>query len=224
MLFRSGGAQVAADRAIRFEHAQVLQREWSANQRGTVLLVPSLVRYSWFQFRSELVNPPALADVRVRRAIVHGMDKQSLNDGIFDGQAIVIDTFLSPDVAYYADLDRALGKYPYDPRRSEQLMTEAGFRRDQSGFFVGASGDRFSPVFWDEEGSQYEKEMSILVDSWRRAGFDMQSFTLRAVQLRDPEFRASFPSMNTTQGGGTTEDRLDKIGRASCRERVYVLV
>jgi peptide/nickel transport system substrate-binding protein len=128
---------------------------------------------------------------------------------VFGGQATLSDTFVSPDVPYFGELDRAITKYPYDPRRSEQLMNDAGFRKASDGFFADASGQRFNPLFWEESGSQNEHELNIFIDTWRRAGFDMQTFVLPAVQLNDAQLRATYPAMYTTQGGGATEDRLD---------------
>jgi peptide/nickel transport system substrate-binding protein len=205
----SENVHLASDRSIRFEHTQIMQRDWSTNNRGKVLLTISLLRYILMQNRSEIVNPRAMLDLRVRRAIAHSIDKQGMNDGVFDGQATVSDTFVSPDVPFFGDIDRAITKYPYDPRRSEQLMNEAGFVKDRDGLFASASGERFNPLFWEESGSQNEKELNVFIDTWRRAGFDMGTFVLPAVQLRDAQFRATYPAMYTTQGGGSTEDRLD---------------
>jgi peptide/nickel transport system substrate-binding protein len=200
---------LAGDRSIRFEHTQVMNRQWSGDQRGKVLLGLSLVRYILPQFRPELANPAAMTDVRVRRAIMSSIDKQAMSDGVFDGQAVLTDTFVSPDLPFFSDINAAIAKYPFDPRRSEQLMGEAGFTKDRDGFYASASGERFSPLFWEETGVQNEKELGIIVDTWRRAGFDMQTWVLPAAQFRDGQLRASFPAMYTTQGGGSTIPRLE---------------
>jgi peptide/nickel transport system substrate-binding protein len=205
----SENVHLAGDRSIRFEHTQIMQRDWSANNRGKVLLTLSLLRYILMQNRPEVVTPRSMLDPRVRRAIAHSIDKPSLNEGVFDGQATVSETFVSPDVPFFGDIDRALTKYPFDPRRSEQLMIEAGFTKDREGFFAAAAGERFNPLFWEESGSQNEKELNVFIDTWRRAGFDMGTFVLPAVQLRDAQLRATYPAMYTTQGGGSTEDRLN---------------
>lgn len=205
----SENVHMATDRAVRFEHTQVMRREWESNRRGQVLPTISLVRYVKMQNRPEFVSPPAMLDLRVRRAIASSVDKTALSDGVFDGQATLADTFVSPDVPNYADIDRALMKYPFDPRRSADLMSEAGLTKDRDGFFASPSGERFNPVFWEESGSQNEKELNVFVDTWRRAGFDMQTFVIPAVQLRDTQLRSSYPAMYTTQGGASTEERLD---------------
>ncbi len=205
----SENVHLATDRSIRFEHTQIMRRDWDTNHRGVVLPTLSLLRYILMQNRPDVVNPRSMLDVRVRRAIAHAIDKQGMNDGVFEGQGTISDTFVSPDVPYFSEIDRTITKYPYDPRRSEQLMNESGFTKDRDGLFASASGERFSPIFWDESGSQNEKELNVFIDTWRRAGFDMQAFVLPAVQLRDAQLRATFPAMYTTQGGASTEDRLD---------------
>ncbi len=210
----SENVHMATDRSIRFEHAQVMRREWAQNHRGNVLLTMSLLRYVLMQFRPEVVAPQAMLDVRVRRAIAHSVDKQALNDGVFDGQTIVSDTFLHPDVPYFADIERVIRHYPYDPRESERLMAEAGFTRGGDGMFA-SGGEHFAPLFWEESGSQNDKELGIFVAVWRQAGFDMQTFVLNAAQLRDGQLRATFPAMYTTQGGGATEDRLDTFASST---------
>jgi peptide/nickel transport system substrate-binding protein len=210
----SENVHLAADRSIRFEHTQVLQREWAQNKKGTVLLTMSLLRYILMQQRPEVVNPRAMLDVRVRRAIAHAVDRSVLNDGVFDGQATISETFIHPDVPYFADVDRVITRYPYDPRRSEQLMAEAGFTKGGDGTFT-SGGERFAPVFWEESGSQNEKELNVFLATFRPAGFDMQPFVLNAAQLRDAQLRAGYPAMYTTQGGAATEDRLDTFSSSA---------
>src|SRR5262249_11206868 len=42
-----------------------------------------------------------------------------------------------------------------------------------------------------------------------RNGFDMQTFVLSVGQFGDAQFRSTYPAIYTTQGGGSTEDRLN---------------
>ncbi len=210
----SENVHMATDRSIRFEHAQVMRREWAQNNRGNVLLTMSLLRYVLMQFRPEVAAPQKMLDVRVRRAIAHSVDKQALNDGVFDSQTTVSDTFLHPDVPFFGDIERVITRYPYDPRESDRSMAEAGYSKGGDGIYA-SGGERFSPVFWEESGSQNDKELGIFVVVWRQAGFDMQTFVLNAAQFRDGQLRATFPAMYTTQGGAATEDRLDTFASST---------
>jgi peptide/nickel transport system substrate-binding protein len=205
---------MVADRAIRDEHAQILNREWGATHKGVVLPLISNVRYVLTQFRPEVVSPSVLLDVRVRKALAYSIDKQALSDGLFEGQALVANRFLSPDIPYGAEADRAVTMYPFDPRRSEQLMQEVGYTRDRDGMFAMSRGERFSSQVWQLSGAQYEREVAIFVDTWQRAGFDVDAFMLSPTQLRDGRLRASFPGLYIVQGGGSTEARLDFLTAA----------
>ncbi len=90
-----------------------------------------------------------LADVRVRRAIAHAIDPSFVVERIFLGYARPatgpIPRF---DHRFYTD---QVARYPYDPRRAEALLDEAGLPR-------GPDGVRFKvellPAPWFEQTRQ----------------------------------------------------------------------
>jgi peptide/nickel transport system substrate-binding protein len=63
-------------------------------------------------------------DVRVRQAITHAIDKESIVQGAMFGLGTVIGTHMTPAEAYYVDLTDT---YPYDPERARALLAEAGY-------------------------------------------------------------------------------------------------
>ncbi|MBM2812689.1 MAG: transporter substrate-binding protein, partial [Chloroflexi bacterium] len=136
-------------------------------------------------------------DVRVRRAFAHAVDRREINDGLFEGQNIIADTIVPPSVDFYTDIDRAITKYPYDLRRVEQLMREAGFGRTVGGPFAGPDGQPVSFEIKTNSATQQEQEQAILGNGWRAAGFDIQETILPAAQAQDSQVRASFPSIFT---------------------------
>jgi peptide/nickel transport system substrate-binding protein len=70
------------------------------------------------------LDRPALADLRVRQAIAHAIDKQMLVDIVISGASVPTDTpVAAPDWALSDDLVR----YPYDPERARELLAEAGW-------------------------------------------------------------------------------------------------
>jgi peptide/nickel transport system substrate-binding protein len=189
----AGEVQFATDRTVRFEQAQVLKREWGTTG-GTPILSPVQPRSSVVQMKPEYANPAAILDVRVRRALAHAISRDALNEGLFNGEGVMSDTLISSRAPYYAELERTIAHYPYDPRRSEQLMNEAGFTKDRDGFFARA-GERFIPTVRQDAGVQTERELGILMDTWRGAGFDIQAQVMSSTQLRDIEYRSTFPTL-----------------------------
>ncbi|HZT06853.1 MAG TPA: ABC transporter substrate-binding protein [Chloroflexota bacterium] len=214
----AGNADFTADFTLRFEHGQVLKREWEALGKGKVMFKPSSAVVQMVQLRPEFAAHPGQLDARVRRAMAATIDRDALNAGLFEGQGFTGDTLVPPTVSYFADVDRAITKYPYDVRRAEQYMAEAGYTKDQDGFYATRTGDRFHTDVRVTAGPEFERGQAILIDTWRRAGFDVSGSVLAAAEARDREARQTFPGM-ASRGGGFEERSLigAEIGSAANR-------
>ena len=62
-------------------------------------------------------------DVRVRRALMHAVDRKAFIDGVLEGLGKPIGSHFAPTDAGYVDLT---GVYPYDPEKAKALLKEAG--------------------------------------------------------------------------------------------------
>ena len=60
---------MAFDYALGFEQGAFLKREWALQNRGTVMLSANNLRYVQIQFKPEVVSPPEILDLRVRKAL-----------------------------------------------------------------------------------------------------------------------------------------------------------
>ncbi len=173
------------------DQGQVLEQTWAANGGGTVLYSPTQRRLGLIQMRPEYQQPKALADVRVRYAVAHGMDDQTRVDVLDGGKGRVAYTMASPGLPYYPELEQAVLKHPYDPRRAQELMAEAGWTRGADGFFVDAAGNRFTIEVASSAGGKNEQEASIYVDSLRRVGFDAVQYITPVAMVDDNESRVT---------------------------------
>jgi peptide/nickel transport system substrate-binding protein len=191
----SEAIHLSVQQALRFEQAAFLEREWGPNGRGRVLYIPTSTSTLSVQLRPEFQQVPALRDVRARRALVHTIDKATIADVLFEGRGRPADTYIAPDHAFYPEVERTLAKYPYDPRQAEQLMGEVGFRRGADGIYVNDAGDRIQPGLWVTSGSQTERLLHILTDSWKRLGVDIQPHVIPNAQARDNQVRSTFPGL-----------------------------
>jgi peptide/nickel transport system substrate-binding protein len=64
------------------------------------------------------------SDVRVRRAITHGINKPEVVKGAMFGLGRVIGTNVDPLNPYFVDMSGAM---PYDPAKAKRLLAEAGY-------------------------------------------------------------------------------------------------
>jgi peptide/nickel transport system substrate-binding protein len=62
-------------------------------------------------------------DVRVRRALMHAIDRKAFIDGVLEGLGKPIGSHMAPTDDGYVDLT---GVYPYDPEKAKALLKEAG--------------------------------------------------------------------------------------------------
>ncbi len=195
----SGDGHIPVDNSIRVQQAITLNQKWSPTNAGTIIYLPTLWRWSQVQHRPEYANPAAIRDLRVRQALMHAINKPELNDTILDGKAIMSDSFVPPGVNYFADVDRAVAKYPFDTRRSEALMQDAGFQKATDGFFAGAGG---KPVFEYRviTSAQNDAERSVLADGWRKAGFAFEEANFSPAETSQGEVASTFRTLWTTSG------------------------
>src|SRR2546426_5938134 len=64
------------------------------------------------------------ADVRVRRAVTHGINKPEVVKGAMFGLGRVLGTNVDPLNPYFVDM---AGAVPYDPARAKKLLADAGY-------------------------------------------------------------------------------------------------
>jgi peptide/nickel transport system substrate-binding protein len=201
---KAGAIDIAAD-ALTFPLGLELKREWANTGAGTILIAYTSQRSVIFQSRPDLATPRSLLDLRVRRALAHGIDKVALGEALWAGEVRMIDTIFAPTLSYYDQIDRAIVKYPFDVRRSEQLMNEAGFTKGADGFYTSPSDGRFSP---EVKGGDDLSEHPILAAGWRQAGFDMREAVLVGAQAQDPMVRNTFPGIHTSASGAAETNWL----------------
>ena len=68
-----------------------------------------------------------MADINVRRAAVHAIDKKAITTRLLGGHALPIDTLLTPN---YKGYDAGITT-PYDPRLAVELLAKSGFSKDK---------------------------------------------------------------------------------------------
>ncbi len=208
----AGEVHASVDFAARYEQGATLVREWAnkpERERGTLIASPSLFWKTSFQFRPEVVNTRYALDPRVRRALVHGFDKQGINEALMGGLSVITDTVVSPKAEYYPQVERVLTKRPFDIRLLQQGLEEIGFTRGSDGFYVAPDGSPFTPDLRCTADPTQEAENAIIVDTLRRAGVNAQSYIIPSALQSDGQARSLFPTMASNGGSGGETDLRD---------------
>lgn len=167
----AGEIDVITVGAIKDEDEVTIRRAWDPTNGGQVIRSMTGLRTLYFGLRDP--TAPWTRDVRVRRALVHGLDRQSIVDTLHYGLTSVADTLPPPEESVHKlAVERGLARYTYDPAQAERLMTEAGWTRPPGAAFQAPSGQRFSIELRTLGGSADNfRELLAIADLWSGVGF-----------------------------------------------------
>lgn len=111
-------------------------------------------------------NNIILSDVRVRKALLLGIDRDGLLDKILDGKGIVAQGLLNPFMPGYV----AVSRYPYSTKKAEQWLDESGWLRGNDGLRYNAAGE---PLKFELRYRRYYPWVDLapsLAAAWRKLG------------------------------------------------------
>ena len=118
------------------------------------------------------LDNPVLQDVRVRRALIHGLDREKLNQQLFAGRQPVAHTSVSPlDWVFSDDAPR----YAYDRDKAAALLDDAGWSTLKGGIRHNAAGEKLSLSLMTTAGNRSrELVQQVLQSQWRALGIDVR--------------------------------------------------
>jgi peptide/nickel transport system substrate-binding protein len=137
-------------------------------------------------------NFPAFADVRVRQALAHAVDRPLLVKTILDGQVDVVNGPIQPlSPAYEPDVPR----YDYDTTAANRLLEEAGWTRGADGVRT-KGGKRLAFTLITQSGFAIRESVSqSLQQAFRAIGVDMQIKLLDGTSISSVWFKGDFDAM-----------------------------
>jgi peptide/nickel transport system substrate-binding protein len=132
-----------------------------------ILYKPSLV----YEHIDCNLDVPALANQRVREALILGLDREAMSGQLFAGQQPVADSFLSPlDPGYTTDIPH----YRYDLERAAALLEAAGWTAQPKGPRVDANGNRLVLELMTTAGNRSRELVEqVLQSQWRAIGVEV---------------------------------------------------
>jgi peptide/nickel transport system substrate-binding protein len=137
---------------------------------------PSLIGVNF-----NLKGNPALAKREVRVAFAHAIDKKFIVEKGLRGVGKVIDSVIPPGISWAYNPN--VPKYPFDVKKANALLDEAGYPRT-------ASGMRFSLRLAFEAGNDNsERPVQILREQLKAAGIDIKLERLERSVMMEKVFQ-----------------------------------
>lgn len=144
---------------------------------GTRVVITPFTRFADLGFNGA---NPALADVRVRRALAYGLDRDALVKKVTHGVAMRGD---SDQPSFFWAYDPNIVRYSYDPKRAAALLEVAGWRADSGGVRM-KNGRPLRLNLVSFTGSATANDAEVFVqEAWRRLGVDVSIKNFSSGQL-----------------------------------------
>lgn len=145
-------------------------KEFESTVKGWEYLSPiSKLEVNW--------RKPQLADVNVRRALYHAIDRNFVVDRIWEGIGKVATGPVASTIPFYT---KDVPQYPFDPEKAKALLDKAGYKLGSNGFRTDASGAPLKinlvPLPGDE---RYSRLAEYLREAWKAIGVEV------ALQVTD---------------------------------------
>lgn len=185
----SGGVDmIAGELGLPLEQSLAFEKRHGT--RFEVITRPSLA----YEHIDINLGSPLLADVRLRRALLLGLDREAISRQLFEGRQTVAESMVPPlDWVFAADLPKVAA----DPARANLLLDEAGWMVGPGGVRVNHRGDRLSFELVTTAGNRSRELVAqVLQAQWRKIGVELKIRAEPArVMFGETVTRRKFPHM-----------------------------
>jgi peptide/nickel transport system substrate-binding protein len=185
----AGNVDLTFNRTLSLDQAIEVRNQW---QNGRVDITVG----GWIVIFPQFVNPnPAIVgDVQFRRAMLEAIDRQAMADTLLGGLSSVAHVVIGPDQPYFNDIQSAVVKYDYDPRKATDIMQSLGYNRGSDGMFRDSSVQPLSVEL--RTSGEFDMHMSAQLataDYWRRFGVAVNPVVIPPERSADREYVQTFP-------------------------------
>lgn len=136
---------------------------------------------------------PPVRDLRVRRALVHGIDRELIVNTILDGLAPVVHGPIQPTSWAFTDRVRT---YAYDPATAKRLLEEAGWRDTDGDGVRDQDGEAFVFTLITQAGFAVRENVAQTIQrQLRDVGIDMRIQLIDGTAISSYWFEGRFDAM-----------------------------
>ena len=185
----AGEVDLCMRSTISFDGAMILREQWEKPGKGKIYISPA--SWSWLNLSRD---NPWFSNVKVRRALLHAIDREAMVQNLFKGEKIVSHVPLSRVRKSYKKALATATLYKYDPETAKKLLAEAGWKPGSDGVLVNSKGERMEFEFRvTAERRDYEQAQAIIADYWKKVGVRTNIKNLPNRLLNAAENRNRWP-------------------------------
>lgn len=217
----AGTVAVALGRGLSLEQAIQLRDQW---HDGTV----GIAYTSWIAVYPQFLNPnpPILANVHFRRALMHALDRQEMVETFMGRLVPIAHAFLAPARPEYKEIESQLVRYEYDPSKAARMLGELGYAKGADGVFRDAAQQKLAfEVRAPRNLDVQVKSLFSVADYWQKLGIDVDPVASRPAQQMERPYRANYPAFEIVrQPNGTLVSEVTRYhgAKSPTAENNYV--
>lgn len=157
---------IAGEIGLSLDQALAFEKRHSSNYQ--ILYEPSLL----YEHIDLMLDNPILQDKRVRQALLYAIDRETINERLYEGRQTVAHSDVSPLDWVYHD---GVKKYPYDPAKAAEILDAAGWSTLRGGIRHNAKGEPLQLEFMTTAGNRMrELVQQVLQSQWKQVGIDVR--------------------------------------------------
>ncbi len=167
----SGTIDMITTTGLKFDQAVTLEKKIQTQKLPyKVMFVPS-VTYEHIDLN---LKNPILKDVRVRKALVHAINREELVKSLFEGKQQAALHFMTPKDPWYTADPKYISIYRYSRREAQKLLEDAGWKVGDGGFRFKDGKKLFLEINTTAGDKTRETVQSYLQEQWKQVGIDVQ--------------------------------------------------
>lgn len=167
---RSGTVDMISTLGLSFDQALAFEKKVSAEKLPYIVTFTPGITYEHIDFN---MDHPFLKDVRVRRAMILALDRESLTKSLFEGKQEYAIHFVSPKDPWFTRDEKYVHGFKFSKRDAEKLLAEAGWKKNEDGYLY-KDGKKFSINFGTTAGNKVRELVQVyLQDQWKQVGIEV---------------------------------------------------
>ena len=203
----AGEVDLCMRSTVSFDGAMVLRDQWEKPGKGKVQISPA--SWTWLNLSRDNAW---FSDVKVRRALLHAIDRDAMVQNIFKGEKVVSHLPLSRVRKSYKKALTTATIYKYDPERAKKLLAEAGWKPGADGVLVNGKGERMEFEFRvTAERRDHEQAQAIIADYWKKIGVRTNIKNLPNRLLNSADNRNRWPGAFIGSHNVTVEEWQERF-------------
>ncbi|HEX5794451.1 MAG TPA: peptide ABC transporter substrate-binding protein [Geminicoccaceae bacterium] len=157
---------IAGELGLTIDQALAFEKRHGAKYR--IEYEPGLV----YEHIDLNLDNPILADARVRKALIMGLDREAMSQQLFEGRQPVAHTSVNPLDWVYTD---DVSQYREDLAAAAALLDAAGWDQLRDGVRHDAAGEPLALELMSTAGNRTRELVEqVLQSQWRRLGIDVR--------------------------------------------------